>query len=195
MPRRIRFRLTFSPSSRPTSSATTARRRRRASTAAWNGACIHLPAPIGYLDKGAGVPKALDPGRAPLVKQAFDLYASNTFGLVDLRREMKARGLRSINGKVLSLEALSLMLHNPFYIGLIHIKRTGQTFQGKHPPLVSKATFDRVQAILAGKTFLRLVRASQASAVRSPGATRPWSWSRRCGPLGEAWRRIRSRPH
>jgi site-specific DNA recombinase len=71
---------------------------------------------------------------------------------------MKARGLRSINGKVLSLEALSLMLHNPFYVGLIHIKRTGQTFQGKHPPLLSKATFDRVQAILAGKTFLRLVR-------------------------------------
>jgi DNA invertase Pin-like site-specific DNA recombinase len=117
-----------------------------------------LPAPVGYLDKGAGVPKALDPARAPLVKQAFELYASNMYGLVELRREIKARGLRSTNGKVLSLGAVSWMLHNPFYIGLIHIKRTGQTFQGKHPPLVSKATFDRVQEILAGKTVLRWVR-------------------------------------
>jgi DNA invertase Pin-like site-specific DNA recombinase len=117
-----------------------------------------LPAPIGYLDRGAGVPKAVDPAKAPLVRQAFELYASNTYGLVELRKEMKKRGLRSKNGKVLSLNALSWVLHNPFYIGLIHIKKTGQTFKGKHPALVSKATFDRVQAILAGKTALRSVK-------------------------------------
>lgn len=117
-----------------------------------------LPAPIGYLDKGAGMPKVPDPVRAPLVKLAFDLYASNMYGLLELRKEMKARGLRSINGKVMSLNAISWMLHNPFYIGLIHIKRTGQTFPGKHTPLVTKATFDRVQTILAGKTVFRSVK-------------------------------------
>jgi site-specific DNA recombinase len=117
-----------------------------------------LPAPIGYIDKGAGVPKDIDPARAPLVRQAFELYASNMFGLLELRREITKRGLRSKNGKVLSLNVVSQVLHNPFYIGLIHIKRTGQTYEGKHPALVSKATFDRVQAILAGKTVLRTVR-------------------------------------
>src|SRR5665213_1681786 len=117
-----------------------------------------LPAPVGYIDKGAGVPKDIDPARAPLVRQAFELYASNMFGLLELRREITKRGLRSKNGKVLSLNAVSHVLHNPFYIGLIHIKRTGVTYQGKHPALVSKATFDRVQAILAGKTVLRTVR-------------------------------------
>jgi site-specific DNA recombinase len=117
-----------------------------------------LPAPLGYIDKGAGIPKDLDPARAPLVRQAFELYASNSYGLLDLRREMTKRGLRTKNGKVLSLNAVSWVLHNPFYIGLIHIKRTGQTYQGKHPALISKATFDRVQAILAGKTVLRTVK-------------------------------------
>jgi site-specific DNA recombinase len=117
-----------------------------------------LPAPVGYIDKGAGIPKELDPARAPLIRQAFELYASNMYGLLDLRREMTKRGLRSKSGKVLSLNAISWVLHNPFYIGLIHIKRTGQTFQGKHPALVSKATFDRAQAILAGKTALRTVK-------------------------------------
>src|SRR5206468_10057168 len=33
-----------------------------------------LPAPLGYLDRGKGKPKALDPVRAPLVKAAFELY-------------------------------------------------------------------------------------------------------------------------
>lgn len=117
-----------------------------------------LPAPIGYIDKGAGIPKDIDPARAPLVRQAFELYASNTFGLLELRREIKRLGLRSKSGKVLSLNGVSRILHNPFYIGLIHIRVTGQTYQGKHPALVSKATFDRVQAILAGKTVLRTVR-------------------------------------
>ncbi|HWA92069.1 MAG TPA: recombinase family protein [Rhizomicrobium sp.] len=117
-----------------------------------------LPAPIGYLDKGKGNPKAIDPARAPVIRQAFELYASNTYGLVGLRKEMKKRGLRSKGGKVLSLNALSWVLHNPFYIGLIHLKKTGETFKGKHEPLVTKAMFDRVQAILAGKTALRSVK-------------------------------------
>ena len=117
-----------------------------------------LPAPIGYIDKGKGKPKDLDPSRAPLVRQAFELYASNQYGLLGLRKEITKRGLRSKNGKVLSLNAVSWMLHNPFYIGLIHIKRTGQTFPGKHPSITTKATFDRVQLILAGKTALRSVK-------------------------------------
>ncbi|MEI9931359.1 MAG: recombinase family protein [Rhizomicrobium sp.] len=117
-----------------------------------------LPAPIGYLDEGKGNPKSTDPARAPFIRQTFELYASNTYGLVELRKEMKKRGLRSKNGKVLSLNALSWVLHNPFYIGLIHLKKTGETFKGKHTPIVTKATFDRVQAILAGKTALRSVK-------------------------------------
>ena len=114
-----------------------------------------LPAPIGYLDKGAGIPKVVDPARAPLVRHAFELYARNTVGLKELRRVIARLGLRTKNGKVPSLNAIAQMLHNPFYIGIIHIKRANRNFQGKHPALVSKATFDRVQAILAGKTVLR----------------------------------------
>ena len=117
-----------------------------------------LPAPVGYIDMGKGKPKDLDPSRAPLVRQAFELYASNTYGLLELRKEITKRGLRSKNGKVMSLNAVSWMLHNPFYMGLIHIRRTGQTFQGKQPPIISKAVFDRVQLILAGKTALRSVK-------------------------------------
>ena len=47
------------------------------------------------------------------------------------------------------------MLHNPFYIGLIRLKRTGEYFPGIHEPLITKSQFDRVQAIFDGKTFDR----------------------------------------
>lgn len=117
-----------------------------------------LPAPIGYIDIGRGKPKALDPIRAQLVHQAFELYATGTIGLWDLRTEMQKRGLYTKGGKALSRATLSWMLNNPFYAGLIYIRRTKETFQGIHPPLVSKALFDRVQAILRGKLVVRSLK-------------------------------------
>ncbi len=117
-----------------------------------------LPAPIGYLDRGPGKPKELDPVRAPLVRQAFELYSTATVGLKKLRIELNRRGLRSRSGKPLSLTGLSTMLNNPFYMGLIRIRRTNETFEGVHQPLISKALFDRVQAILRGKTVSRSVK-------------------------------------
>lgn len=115
-----------------------------------------LPAPIGYLDRGKGKPKDIDPIRGPLVRQAFDLYATGKFGLKTLQREMKKRALVSgRSGKALSLSGISKMLNNTFYTGLIHIKRTNETFNGVHEPLITKSLFDRVQAILKGKLVLR----------------------------------------
>jgi site-specific DNA recombinase len=117
-----------------------------------------LPAPIGYLDEGKGNPKSLDAERAPLIRRSFERYASNMVSLRDLRKEMKHWGLRTKTGCVLSLNSVSQMLHNPFYMGLIHLKKTGETFEGRHLPIVTKVLFDRVQMILAGKTALRAVR-------------------------------------
>ena len=53
---------------------------------------------------------------------------------------------------------LSTILNNPFYIGLIRIKRTGEMFRGVHEPLVSKALFDRVHLVLSGKQRLKVVK-------------------------------------
>ncbi len=117
-----------------------------------------LPAPIGYLDQGKGQPKIPDPVRAPLVREAFERYATATVSLRALTKEMKRRGLRTKAGKPLSLNSIDYLLHCPFYVGIIRIKKTGETFEGRHEPIVSKATFDRVQAIMQGKTVVRNVK-------------------------------------
>lgn len=110
-----------------------------------------LPAPCGYRDEGKGVPKSIDPVTGPLVRKAFELYATGRYSLHLLRHEMFRHGLRSPNGKPFCRNSLSILLRNPFYIGLIRIRRTGEMFEGAHEPLVSKFTFDRVQQILSGK--------------------------------------------
>jgi hypothetical protein len=109
-----------------------------------------LRAPAGYLDRGRGNPKEIDPIQGPLVRQTFELYATGTYPFHKLRSEMYARGLRGHGGNAVSLNGLTTILNNPFYMGLIRIRKSGELFEGVHAPLVSKALFEKVQAVLRG---------------------------------------------
>ncbi len=115
-------------------------------------------APIGYRNEGKGNPKSVDPVSGPLVAQAFELYASGQHSIRTLRVEMERRGLRSIGGTPVTKGGIEKILGNPFYTGVIRIKRTGETFQGIHKPLVSVATFQRVQDVRAGKAGKKVTR-------------------------------------
>jgi site-specific DNA recombinase len=114
-----------------------------------------LPAPLGYLDTGKGKSKELDPVRAPLVRQAFQLYATGSWTLGELREKLYRSGLRNRNGGAVTLNGLSKVLNNPFYVGIIRLTSTGETFQGVHEPLIAKSQFDRVQLVLRGKVAAR----------------------------------------
>ncbi|MEM7296669.1 MAG: recombinase family protein [Bacteroidota bacterium] len=109
------------------------------------------PAPIGYLNTGSGNAKEVDQVRAPLIKRIFELYATGGYSLSQLRRKSEELGFRSHSGKVLSRNSFSLMLNNPFYMGIIRIKRTGETFKGIHTPIISSTLFERVQSTLRRK--------------------------------------------
>ncbi|MDQ3816152.1 MAG: recombinase family protein [Acidobacteriota bacterium] len=114
-----------------------------------------LPAPLGYVDKGKGKLKELEPTKAPLVRKAFELYGTGRYTLHSLQEEMFKLGLRNRRGGKVSINGLSVLLNNPFYIGLIHLNRTDETFPGSHEPLISKSLFDRVQQILTGRVNVR----------------------------------------
>ena len=117
-----------------------------------------LPAPLGYLDQGKGQAKTIDPVKAPLVRKAFELYGSGQYNLDVLGEELFAIGLRNKNGRRVSRNGLSRLLNNPFYVGLIRIHKTAETFVGAHPPLVPKSLWDRVRLVLLGKTNCRSLR-------------------------------------
>ncbi len=111
-----------------------------------------LPAPLGYCNEGGGKPKSIDPETAPLVRAAFELYASGKYTLITLGEELYRRGLRNRRGKRVTKSGLSALLNNPFYVGIIRIRRSGEQYQGIHEPLIPKSLFDRVQRLLSGRT-------------------------------------------
>jgi len=108
-------------------------------------------APIGYIDNGRGKPKTVDPVRGPLVRQAFEKYATGNHSIRTLVAEMHRLGLRNRVGKPLTAGALSLVLNNPFYAGVIRLITTRETFSGVHEALVSPSLFRNVQLLLSGK--------------------------------------------
>lgn len=117
-----------------------------------------LPAPIGYLDQGGGEHKIHDPVRAPIVKQAFELYSTGKFSTRELSEKLYDLGLRNLRGGRVSKTGVANILGNPFYVGIIKIKTTEEHFEGGHVPLVSKSLFDRVRNVADGRNYAKPIR-------------------------------------
>ena len=109
-------------------------------------------APMGYLNNGGGKPKTIDPINGPLVKRAFELYASGEYSLRSLPKELARIGLFSPNGKVISKNGLERILRNPFYCGLMKLTRGNAIYQGVHEPLITANLFSATQTMRAGRT-------------------------------------------
>ncbi|MFD1156810.1 recombinase family protein [Roseovarius aestuarii] len=115
-------------------------------------------APIGYLDNGRGNPKTPCPQKAPLIKEAFRLYSSGQYSMRSLMPVLEDLGLRNLAGKPISQHGIETILGNPFYTGLIVIKRTGAVYQGIHEPIIDTQMFQRVQDVKAGKAGKKITR-------------------------------------
>ena len=110
-------------------------------------------APLGYLnvsDKLAAQRITLDPIRSPLVRRAFEYYATGEYSLARLAVKLHEEGLAGKRlGKRLSKTYLQeRVLTNPFYCGLMHYN--GQLHPGSHEPLITFELFDAVQQIMHG---------------------------------------------
>lgn len=112
-------------------------------------------APLGYKEVPAGLPKEVDPHTAPLVRKAFEAYATGEYTLGTLSDALVRWGLKSDDGRPMTKNRLNNLLRRSFYMGLIEIK--GVTYIGRHEPLVSTKLFKRVQTVLDGRSSDRLV--------------------------------------
>ncbi|MGU3500922.1 recombinase family protein [Mycobacterium sp. C31M] len=99
---------------------------------------------------------ALDTERAPLVKKAWELYATGEFSVDRLEATMADLGLtarptkRSPKGTPVSASKLHRMLSDPYYAGFVVYK--GEMYPGRHEPIVTQALFDRVQEVLDARS-------------------------------------------
>lgn len=116
-------------------------------------------APLGYKnvrtvdDKGReDRTVVVDEERAPLMKMAFEYYATGDWTISDLAEHLALRGLVTmatpkIPSKPIDRGALNKLLINPYYKGLVYFQ--GALYPGKHEPLVDKTTWQKVQDVLA----------------------------------------------
>jgi len=105
-------------------------------------------APVGYLNVQAGEKRgiALDPAKAPLIRRAFEWYASGTCSLEEVAERAASEGLTTRYGRPPSKSTVERILKNPFYAGTFTWK--GKTYEGDHEPIVSSELFLRTQQAL-----------------------------------------------
>jgi len=77
-----------------------------------------------------------------IVQDIFKMY-SECRNLSEVARLCSEKGYKTNNGNDFSKQAISNMLHNDFYTGIV--RHSNIKVQGTHEPIISKELFDRVQ--------------------------------------------------
>jgi site-specific DNA recombinase len=131
-----------------------------------NGGTI-TRAPVGYLNTIEHIDDRrvrtviIDPVRGPLIRMAFELYATGEYTLADLTNELYERGLRMPrNAKYpergISANRLAVVIRDDYYCGWITYE--DEKYKGRHEPLISEDLFDRVQDIANSRTQAQELR-------------------------------------
>lgn len=121
-------------------------------------------APIGYLNVTENIDGRkintvhVDPERAPFVKLAFELYATRDKTFQDIADELTDRGLRTRPTQrhpagPISDSKIQQMLHDRYYLGEVRYK--GETYPGRHEPLISEELFNQVQQLMDERGYAR----------------------------------------
>lgn len=109
-------------------------------------------------------------GKAAVVREAFDLVATGAYALEDVRRQLRTKGLTC------SRNQFSNLLRNPIYAGRIRISawrgEAEEEIEGLHDPIVSPATFRRVQDVLAA------LKSNRRGKPTRPTRRSPTGWLR-----------------
>jgi site-specific DNA recombinase len=111
-------------------------------------------APIGYLNtpRTAGRSLVHDPVRAPLVRRAFEEYATGQYTKEQLLKRVRMWSLTNRRENPLTSQAISMLLRNQLYAGVVDVPEYGMRGKrGDFEPLISEDLFYRAQAVLSGR--------------------------------------------
>ena len=119
-------------------------------------------APIGYRNTRVDVEGrevrtvVVDEERAEHIRWAFQAFTTGEHTVTSIAEELEHRGLRcrataKQPERPLSRTRVHKMLRNPYYVGIV--AWNGVEYPGRHEPLVSRLTWDRVQAVLDNRSL------------------------------------------
>ncbi|MCK4516291.1 MAG: recombinase family protein, partial [Spirochaetaceae bacterium] len=110
-------------------------------------------APLGYQHDKANKTIEIDKERASIIRKMFEQYATGKFSLRRLEVLAAQRGLTTRKGNRLARSSVANILKNPFYTG--DFLWNGKQYQGKHPTIIDKELFQRVQAVSSQRNDTR----------------------------------------
>ena len=105
-----------------------------------------MPAPYGYINNRKTKNIEPDPVKSKIIKKAYEEFAQGKHTMKSISERLAFWGILSKRGKPLVSSAISRMLTNKIYLGLIVYN--GETYEGSFPPLISKKLYDDVQKVL-----------------------------------------------
>lgn len=117
-------------------------------------------APTGYFNEKLAEKKChavIDPVRAPIIKQMFEKVANDKWSGRKVHHWLKFDlNFKSKGNKNLSLGNIYIILQNPFYYGTFEYpEKSGNWYEGKHEPLITKELYEAVQAQLKRDHIVR----------------------------------------
>lgn len=116
---------------------------------------IMTKAPIGYFNRRTEEDKqdvCIDELRAPFIVKIFEMYATGSYSMEKIAKEIERLGLRSRqNNIVLKLRQIEAILKNKFYYGVASYKTKNIEYDHKYEPLISKDLFDKCTTIRESK--------------------------------------------
>ena len=117
-------------------------------------------APLGYLNDVRNKCIVIDRKKGLIVRKTFKMYSDGKHSMEDIsnylfKNKIQSRPTKRWNregGNPLKQDQIRWMFENPIYYGNFYY--SGEIWEGKHKPLISKKLWDKVQEImkLRGKT-------------------------------------------
>ncbi len=108
---------------------------------------FHGKAPYGYFNEPRLRTIEPHPERFPKLKKILEMFATGDYSMTGIQRAMSYVGLLDTRDKnELALSSITKILRRPFYYGVF--EHRGELHPGTHTPMISKKTFDEIQAVL-----------------------------------------------
>lgn len=116
--------------------------------------------PTGYLNEKRTDRKChaiIDPDRAPVIKQMFERVANDKWSGRKIYHWLRFDlNFRTKSNHHLSLSNIYIILQNHFYYGRFEYpEKSGNWYDGKHEPLITKELFDKTQEHLKRDQIVR----------------------------------------
>jgi len=119
-------------------------------------------APVGYINELEFKTIQPDPERWDMVRKMWDMLLSGNYSvpkiveIVNKDWGFRTKQKRKSGGTPLNLSSTYKLFRKPFYYG--EFLWNGETYQGKHKPMITKDEFDKAQLMIGNKKMTAAVK-------------------------------------